>query len=172
MPAKTADVLARVMPLVVLGVGSILVVVLNLDGLHGVAVVGAVQEGLGTVQLFFPGLDALRVLLMPALIMAFIGTVQNITMGQALAAKRRERLDANRELVGLGAANVASAFFSGMPVGGGLSRSAINLAAGAQTPMASMAAALSMLLIVLAGTQAFCFRCCRCWCVPARRILR
>lgn len=153
MPAKTADVLVRVMPLVVLGVASTLVALLNLDGLHGVAVVGAVQEGLGTVQLFFPGLDVLRVLLMPALIMAFIGTVQNITMGQALAAKRRERLDANRELVGLGAANVASAFFSGMPVGGGLSRSAINLAAGAQTPMASMASALSMLLIVLAGTH-------------------
>jgi SulP family sulfate permease len=155
LAAKTAEVWVRVMPLVVLGVASTLVVVLNLDGRHGVAVVGAVQEGLGTVQLFFPGLDALRVLLMPALIMAFIGTVQNITMGQALAAKRRERLDANRELVGLGAANVVSAFYSGMPVGGGLSRSAINLAAGAQTPMASMASAVSMLLIVLAGTHWF-----------------
>jgi sulfate permease, SulP family len=95
----------------------------------------------------------LRVLLTPALIMAFIGTVQNITMGQALAAKRRERLEPNRELVGLGAANLVSAFSSGMPVGGGLSRSAINLAAGAQTPLASVASALSMLLLVLAGTH-------------------
>jgi SulP family sulfate permease len=85
--------------------------------------------------------------------MAFIGTVQNITMGQALAAKRRERLDPNRELVGLGAANVVSAFYSGMPVGGGLSRSAINLSAGAQTPLASVVSAVSMLLIVLAGTH-------------------
>jgi SulP family sulfate permease len=112
-----------------------------------------VREGLGGISFFFPGLDTLRELLVPALIMAFIGTVQNITMGQALAAKRRERLDPNRELVGLGAANVMSAFYSGMPVGGGLSRSAINLAAGARTPMASMVAAVSMLLIVLAGTH-------------------
>jgi SulP family sulfate permease len=141
--------------LLVLGLASTLVVVLDLDKRQGVAVVGAVQEGLGSVNLFLPGLEALRVLLMPALIMAFIGTVQNITMGQALAAKRHERLDPNRELVGLGAANVAAAFYSGMPVGGGLSRSAINLAAGAKTPMASMASALSMLLIVLAGTHWF-----------------
>jgi SulP family sulfate permease len=140
---------------VVLACASISVVLLNLDGTQHVAVVGVVQEGLGSVNFFIPGLDDLRVLLMPALIMAFIGTVQNITMGQALAAKRRERLDPNRELVGLGAANVVSAFYSGMPVGGGLSRSAINLSAGARTPMASMAAALSMLLIVLAGTHWF-----------------
>jgi SulP family sulfate permease len=155
LAAKTAALWVRVMPLVVLALASTLVVALDLDGLHRVAVVGAVQEGLGAVNLFFPSLDALRVLLMPALIMAFIGTVQNITMGQALAAKRRERLDANRELVGLGAANVMAAFYSGMPVGGGLSRSAINLAAGAQTPMASMASAAAMLLLVLAGTHWF-----------------
>jgi SulP family sulfate permease len=155
LAGSKAEVWVRVMPLVVLACASLAVVLLDLDGQRQVAVVGTVQEGLGAVNLFFPGLDALRVLLMPALIMAFIGTVQNITMGQALAAKRRERLDPNRELVGLGAANVVSAFYSGMPVGGGLSRSAINLAAGAQTPMASVASALSMLLIVLAGTHWF-----------------
>jgi SulP family sulfate permease len=153
LDAKKAEVLVRVMPLVVLACASIAVVALDLDGQHHVAVVGVVQEGLGTVHLFVPELDALRVLLTPALIMAFIGTVQNITMGQALAVKRRERLDPNRELVGLGAANVVSAFYSGMPVGGGLSRSAINLSAGAQTPLASMVAAASMLMIVLAGTH-------------------
>jgi SulP family sulfate permease len=155
LAGSKAEVWVRVMPLVVLACASLAVVLLDLDGQRQVAVVGTVQEGLGAVNLFFPGLDALRVLLTPALIMAFIGTVQNITMGQALAAKRRERLDPNRELVGLGAANVVSAFYSGMPVGGGLSRSAINLAAGAQTPMASVASALSMLLIVLAGTHWF-----------------
>lgn len=152
---RKAEVWVRVMPLVVLACASTAVVLLDLDGKQQVAVVGTVAEGVGTVKLFIPGLDALRVLLIPALIMAFIGTVQNITMGQALATKRRERLDPNRELVGLGAANVAAAFYSGMPVGGGLSRSAINLSAGAQTPLASMVAAVSMLLIVLTGTHWF-----------------
>ena len=151
--ARKAEVWVRVMPLLVLACASIAVVMLDLDGKHHVAIVGTVPEGLGTVNLFVPGWDALRALLTPALIMAFIGTVQNITMGQALAAKRRERLDPNRELVGLGAANVVSAFYSGMPVGGGLSRSAINLSAGAQTQLASIVSAVSMLLIVLAGTH-------------------
>ncbi len=152
---KSAEVWVRVMPLLVLATASIAVVALDWDGRHQVAVVGAVQAGMRGITLFVPSLDALRELLVPALIMAFIGTVQNITMGQALAAKRRERLDANRELVGLGAANVMAAFYSGMPVGGGLSRSAINLAAGARTPMASMVSALGMLLMVLAGTHWF-----------------
>lgn len=151
----TAEVWTRVMPLVVLGAASIAVVALNLDGAHHVAVVGQVEQGLGGLNFFVPGLDALHQLLIPALIMAFIGTVQNITMGQALAAKRRERLDANRELIGLGAANVVAAFSSGMPVGGGVSRSAINMAAGARSPMASLVSAASMLVIVLAGTDWF-----------------
>jgi len=149
----TVDVWVRVMPLIVLATTSTLVALLDWDTQKQVAVVGAVQEGLGHIVFFVPGLDDLRELLVPALIMAFIGTVQNITMGQALANKRRERLDPNRELVGLGAANVMAAFYSGMPVGGGLSRSAINVAAGARSPMASLMAALSMLLIVLAGTH-------------------
>jgi sulfate permease, SulP family len=153
--AQAAEVWVRVMPLVVLAAATLCVVALDLDTRYQVAVVGAVAEGLGGAHFFVPGLDEVRVLLMPALIMAFIGTVQNITMGQALAAKRRERLEPNRELVGLGAANVVAAFYGGMPVGGGLSRSAINLAAGARTPMASVAAAASMLLIVLAGTHWF-----------------
>ena len=150
---KSAEVWVRVMPLLVLATASLAVVALDLDGRHQVAVVGQVKAGMLGISL--PSLGALHELLVPALIMAFVGTVQNITMGQALAAKRRERLDANRELVGLGAANVMAAFYSGMPVGGGLSRSAINLAAGARTPMASMVSAFSMLLMVLAGTHWF-----------------
>jgi SulP family sulfate permease len=81
--------------------------------------------------------------------------VQNITMAQALAIKRLERIDTNRELVGLGAANIAAAFYGGMPVGGGVSRSAVNVAAGAQTPLSSLVAALFMLLVVATGTHWF-----------------
>jgi len=150
-----AEVWGRVMPLVVLVVATTAVIAFDLDRAHHVAVVGEVQPGLGGVNFFVPGLDTLHQLFIPALIIAFIGTVQNITMGQALAAKRRERLDANRELIGLGAANVVAAFSSGMPVGGGVSRSAINMAAGAQTPMASVVSAITMLLVVLAGTHWF-----------------
>ena len=72
-------------------------------------------------------------------------------MAQALALQRRERVDTNRELIGLGAANLVAAVSGGMPVGGGLSRSAVNVVAGAQTPVASVVTALTTLGIVVAG---------------------
>lgn len=150
---RSTDYAIRVMPLLVLGVSTLAVVVLALDERHGVAVVGAVPEGLASFEFFVPSLAAVQQLAGPALMLALIGMVQNITMAQSLAQRRRERIDANRELVGLGTANVAAAFYGGMPVGGGLSRSAINVAAGAQTPLASLAAAAAMMAVVLIDTR-------------------
>jgi sulfate permease, SulP family len=150
-----AQFLARIMPLIALVVGTSLVIGLNLDRAYQVAVVGKVPEGLTSFIPFVPSLDTIRLLAMPALVIAFIGMVQNITMAQALAIKRHERVNPNRELVGLGSANVVAAFYGGMPVGGGLSRSAINTAAGARTPLASIVAALVLLVVVLIGTQWF-----------------
>lgn len=153
LTARRAEFLVRIMPLIVLVTATLLVVTRNLDVHHGVAVVGVVQDGLASWTWFVPSLDSLKLLATPALILAFIGTVQNITMAQALAVKRHERIDANRELIGLGSANVVAAFYGGMPVGGGLSRSAINVAAGARSPLASVVSAAAMLLVVLAGTH-------------------
>ena len=138
----------RLMPLVIVLAGTLAVIELSLDTTHGVAVVGSLQAGLPALNFFLPSLEATRALIVPAFLMTLIGMVQGITMAQALAIKRRERIDANAELVGLGAANVVAAFSGGMPVGGGLSRSAINVAAGAQTPLASIVAALAMIAVV------------------------
>lgn len=155
MAFARAEFLQRIMPLAVLAAATLLVLALHLDLDHGLAVVGTVPQGLASPALFMPDLATLKTLATPALILAFIGTVQNITMAQALAVKRRERMDANRELIGLGAANVVAAFYGGMPVGGGLSRTAINVGAGAQSPLASVVAAMAMLLIVMTGTHWF-----------------
>jgi SulP family sulfate permease len=152
---KWADFLGRIMPLAVVIISTLLVIILDLDRSHGVAVVGVVPQGLGAFTLDLPAMETVKLLAAPALVMAFIGMVQNITMAQALAIRRRERVDANRELIGLGAANVVAAAFGGMPVGGGTSRSAINLAAGAQSPMASIVSALAMLAVLLGGTGWF-----------------
>jgi len=147
--------LVRIMPLLVLLAATLAVVELDLDRTQGVAVVGGVHEGLPSFAFFTPSLSSLKTLFVPALLLTLIGMVQNITMAQALAIKRRERVDANRELLGLGTANIVAAFYGGMPVGGGLSRSAINSAAGAQSPLASIVAAITMLLVVAAGTHWF-----------------
>ena len=152
---QRAAVPVRLMPLIVLAVATLAVIVLDLDRKDGVAVVGNVQEGLASFSFFVPTVDSIKTLMLPAVILALIGMVQNITMAQALAIKRRERVDANNELIGLGASNIVAAFYGGMPVGGGLSRSAINVAAGAQSPLASIISALTMLCFVASGTHWF-----------------
>lgn len=143
--APRAAFIGRLMPLVVVLFGTLAVVWLDLDRTRGVAVVGSVVAGIPGFEFFLPRYESIKQLIVPAFVMTLIGMVQGITMAQALAIKRRERVDANAELVGLGAANVVAAFYGGMPVGGGLSRSAINVAAGAQTPLASLVSALAMI---------------------------
>jgi SulP family sulfate permease len=144
LPKMRADFVVRMMPLVVVLVATVVVMAYDLDGKYGVKVVGAISGDLSGFVFFVPDAGAIGLLAVPALMVAFIGTVQNIGMAQALAVKRRERIDPNQELIGLGASNVVAAFYGGMPVGGGISRTAINVAAGAQTPLASVVAALSM----------------------------
>ena len=153
MRPTLASFIVRLTPLAVVALATVAVVRFDLDLRHGVAVVGQVAGGMAAFALTLPEAQTFGQLLVPAILLALIGMVQNITMAHALAIKRRERVDANRELIGLGCANVCAAFSGGMPVGGGISRSAINVSAGAQTPLASIVAALFLLGIVLAGTQ-------------------
>lgn len=155
LAAGRATFVVRLMPLLIVLLGTALVAGKNLDRDYGVAVVGSVVAGIPGFDFFLPRYDNLKLLIVPAFVMTLIGMVQSITMAQALAIKRRERVDANAELVGLGAANVVAAFYGGMPVGGGLSRSAVNVAAGAQTPLASIVSALSMIAIVAGAAQWF-----------------
>jgi len=143
----------RLTPLGILLLATWWVVLTDADRTWGVAVVGAVPMDAALWSWVWPDAAQLRQLLAPALTLAFVGTVQGITMAQALAVQRHERLDANRELVGLGAANVVAAFSGGMPVGGGMSRTALNTAAGAQTQWASVVTALGIATLVLLGTQ-------------------
>jgi SulP family sulfate permease len=157
MASSRAAMAVRVMPLLVVMVATVLSVALNFNPTYGMQLVGHVPSELPTIGFDVPTFADLQMLLAPALVLAFIGAVQNITMSHALAMKRHERTDANREMMGLGLSNIVTAFCGGMPVGGGLTRSAVNLASGAQSPLASIVSALFMLSIVLLGTQWFSF---------------
>ncbi|GGX78416.1 sodium-independent anion transporter [Litchfieldella qijiaojingensis] len=118
----------------------------------GVAVVGDIPKGLPPFTFPTPELPLWRELLVPALLISVVGFVESVSMGQMLAAKRRERIFPNQELIGLGGANIAAAISSGMPVTGGLSRTVINFDAGAQTPAAGGFAALGIGLVTVALT--------------------
>jgi len=147
--------IGRLMPLLVVLLATATVIALDLDRQHGVAVVGPITEGLPDFVVFLPTVDTVRQLWLPAVLMTLIGMVQGISIAQALAIKRQERIDANAELRGLGAANIVAAFYGGMPVGAGLSRSAVNVTAGAQTPLASVVAALLMIVIISGAAEWF-----------------
>jgi SulP family sulfate permease len=151
LPPTLADLLARSGP-----VGAVVVTTLvtwQLDlAERGVAVVGSIPPGLPPFTL--PGFDASlwSTLLMPAFLIGMVGFVGSVSMGQMLAAKRRQRISPNQEMIGLGGANLAAAFTAGMPVTGGLSRTVINFEAGAQTPLAGLFAAVGIGLVTLALT--------------------
>ena len=153
LAAQPAERAVRLAPLCILLLATLWVALTDADRNGGVAVVGAVRLDAALWSWVWPDVAQLHQLLAPALTLAFVGTVQGITMAQALAVQRHERLDANRELVGLGAANVVAAFSGGMPVGGGMSRTALNTAAGAKTQWASVVTALGIAALMLVGTQ-------------------
>ncbi|KPQ27798.1 MULTISPECIES: SulP family inorganic anion transporter [unclassified Halomonas] len=119
---------------------------------QGVSVVGDVPAGLPAFSLPWADTSLWRALFIPALLISLVGFVESVSMGQMLAAKRRQRISPNQELIGLGATNIAAAINNGMPVTGGLSRTVINFDAGAQTPAAGAFAALGIALVTMAFT--------------------
>ncbi|RUR32521.1 SulP family inorganic anion transporter [Vreelandella nanhaiensis] len=118
----------------------------------GVAVIGSLPSGLPAFSFPWGNASLWQALLIPALLISLVGFVESVSMGQMLAAKRRQRISPNQELIGLGVANLAAGFTSGMPVTGGLSRTVINYDAGAQTPAAGAFAALGIALITMSFT--------------------
>lgn len=154
LTAKVAGTLTKTGPVVALLLAALAVWVLDLTSV-GVRVVGQVPQGLPAFSL--PPLDlALAVELMPAAILiSLIGFVESVSVAQTLAAKRRQRIEPNQELVGLGSANLAAALSSGLPVTGGFSRSVVNFEAGAQTPMAGALTAVGIAVTVLFFTPLF-----------------
>jgi SulP family sulfate permease len=147
---QAADMSARLAPLLVVVLGTVLVSTLGLAR-AGVHITGPVPGGLPGLNLATSGAHW-RPLLQPALLTGFMVFLISMSGAQALALKRAEKLKSNYELVGLGAANVASALVGALPVTGSISRSAVNFAAGANTQLASVITALLLSLALLAPT--------------------
>lgn len=141
-------------PLVVVGLSIVAVAAFHMDT-HGVRIVGEVPKGLPTFSMPAFNIDSIMALLPIALTISFIGFMESIAMAKAIAVKEKYKVVPNRELVGLGLANVAGSFFSAYPVTGGFSRSAVNYQAGARTPLASIITAVLIILTLLFFTGFF-----------------
>jgi SulP family sulfate permease len=135
-----ADVGARLAPMLVVAGSIAAVAALGLDRI-GVRVIGPVPSGLPALHLATSA-DHWQQLARPALLIGFMCFLISMSGAQALAARKGEKLQTNAELVGLGAANVGSFLSGGFPVTGSLSRSAVNFAAGANTQLSGVIAAL------------------------------
>lgn len=146
-----ADILTKAGPVAAVVATTVAVWALDLAEL-GVKVVGAVPQSLPPLTL--PGFspDLLGALIVPAILISVIGFVESVSVAQTLAAKKRQRIDPDQELIGLGAANLGAAFTGGYPVTGGFARSVVNYDAGAQTPAAGAYTAVGLAVAAVALT--------------------
>jgi len=135
-------------PLVAVGGGIAASWLLGLSAL-GVSTVGAIPQGFPSITL--PDLSLVEALLPGALGIALMSFTETIAAGRAFALRTDPPINANRELVATGAANIAGAFFGSMPAGGGTSQSAVVRAAGGRSQNASLvtaAAAVATMLLL------------------------
>ncbi|WP_323843955.1 SulP family inorganic anion transporter [Microbulbifer magnicolonia] len=151
--ASRAHLLARLAPMLVVLIAIGLTTVFHWE--KEMAVVGAIPPGLP--QLSVPEFDWNMTyrLLLPALIIALLGFVESLSIAHAIALRRGERLNADAELRGLGAANLLSALSGGFAVTGSFARTAINDEGGAASPMSGVIAAVLMALVLLFVTGLF-----------------
>jgi sulfate permease, SulP family len=148
LPAQTAGLLAKAGPILAVAASILAVLLLDLEA-RGVKTIGAIPQSLPPLGLpaFDPALW--RQLLVPAILISVIGFVESVSVAQTLAAKRRQRIAPDQELIGLGAANLASALSGGYPVTGGFARSVVNFDAGAETPAAGAYTAVGIAIAAL-----------------------
>ncbi|NOX74937.1 MAG: sulfate permease [Alphaproteobacteria bacterium] len=140
---RLADIGVKMAPILSITATTLVVFLFSLDHV-GVLVVGAIPNALPAPAI--PAFDAAlwRELAMPALLISIVGYVETVSVAQTLAAKRRQRIDPDQELIALGTANLGSAVSGGFPVTGGFSRSVVNFEAGAQTPAAGAFTAIGI----------------------------
>jgi len=124
---------------------------------QGVRIVGDVPQSLPPFTLPSASPALLGQLLLPAFLISVIGFVESISVAQTLAAKKRQRIDPDQELIGLGAANIGASLTGGFPVTGGFSRSVVNFDAGAETPAAGAFTAIGLAIAAVALTPLIYF---------------
>ena len=151
VPPLLADILTKAGPVAAVVVTTVAVWLFGLAD-RGVKIVGEVPQSLPPLTLPGFGPELLSALLVPAILISIIGFVESVSVAQTLAAKKRQRIDPDQELIGLGAANLGAAFTGGYPVTGGFARSVVNFDAGAETPAAGAFTAIGLAIAAVALT--------------------
>ena len=148
LASRTAELAAKAGPILAVAASILAVIAFDLEA-RGVKTVGSIPQSLPPLAIPMIDLTLWSQLMVPALLISVIGFVESVSVAQTLAAKRRQRIAPDQELIGLGAANLAAAFSGGYPVTGGFARSVVNFDAGAQTPAAGAFTAIGIALAAL-----------------------
>jgi SulP family sulfate permease len=122
---------------------------LNFEQALGGKVVGAIPQGLPSLALPTLDMNKMTTLLSGAFIISLVGFMEAISIAKAMAARTKQRIDPNQELIGQGLANIAGSLSQSFPTSGSFSRSAVNINAGALTGMSSVFTAIFVLLTLL-----------------------
>ena len=148
LPPRLADILTKAGPVAAVVVTTLVSWGLGLAD-RGLSIVGDVPRGLPPATLPAFDLELWGALIGSAVLISIIGFVESVSVAQTLAAKKRQRIAPDQELIGLGAANVAASVSGGYPVTGGFARSVVNFDAGAETPAAGAFTAVGILLAAM-----------------------
>ena len=148
MGKNLASIIAKMGPVIAIIITLLIVSSFGLDK-KGVKIVGVVPTGLPSIALPTFDLILWSKLVTPALLIAIVAYVASISVAQTLAAKKRQHIDPNQELIALGTTNIGSSLSGGFPVAGGFSRSIVNFEAGAETPAAGAYTAIGIALVAL-----------------------
>ncbi len=146
--ARPADVVTKAAPVVAVALTTLFAWGLGLPD-RGVAIVGTIPQGLPPLTIPDLDLAVIAQLAGPAALISLVGFVESVSVAQTLAAKRRQRIRPDQELIGLGAANLVASITGGYPVTGGFARSVVNFDAGAETPAAGAFTAVGILVAAL-----------------------
>ena len=156
MAARPADFVAKAGPVAAIAASTVLTWALGWQA-QGLKIVGMVPQGLPPFTAPLWDMALWKSLAVPALLISVVGFVESVSVGQTLAAKRRQRIEPDQELFALGASNISAALTGGFPVTGGFARSVVNFDAGAQTPAAGVLTAVGITLATVFLTPALYF---------------
>jgi SulP family sulfate permease len=142
-------------PLVMVAAGVALVSIFNLESV-GVRIIGSVPEGLPKIAVPQVSILDISNLLPLALLISLVSFMESMTISKVIQSRKKNyKVSSNKELIGLGMANISGSFFGSFPVSGGFSRTAVNEQTGANTNLASWISAALVGLTLLFFTPLF-----------------
>ncbi len=129
-------------------VGSIVALMFSGEDAN-IQLVGEIPAHLPPLSMPDFSFAAIKMLAPEAFAVALLGLIEAVSISRAIATKSNQRIDANQEFIGQGLSNITGSFFSSYAGSGSFTRSGINYASGAKTPMSAIFAALILMVIVL-----------------------